>query len=59
MLTEWTYRRVKFLQEVPYTDKEADAAAGMGTASFLEARRAAMESEKLGAKEMEVDGDIR
>lgn len=38
------------LNEEPYSQKEADAAAGLGTATFYEALEARKEAEKL-AKE--------
>jgi len=46
------------LNEEPYSQKEADAAAGLGTATFYEALEARKEAEKLAgepAKPMEIE----
>ncbi|KAL0634586.1 hypothetical protein Q9L58_006473, partial [Maublancomyces gigas] len=51
-------RRVRMLNEEPYSQKEADAAAGLGTATFYEALEARKEAEKLAkesVKPMEIE----
>lgn len=45
------------LKEFPYSQKEADFAAGMGVTSFIENTKKALEVEALGPKEMEVDAE--
>ncbi|CAZ82689.1 unnamed protein product [Tuber melanosporum] len=40
-------RRVRLLKEEPYSQKEADAAAGIGTAAFYQASEDRREQEKM------------
>ncbi|PUU75751.1 hypothetical protein B9Z19DRAFT_1089621 [Tuber borchii] len=43
-------RRVRLLKEEPYSQKEADAAAGIGTAAFYQASEDKKEQEKIGQR---------
>lgn len=50
--------RARMLNEEPYSQKEADAAAGLGTATFYEALESRKEAERLAkesVKPMEVE----
>lgn len=49
---------MRFLKETPYSQAEADAAAGVGVQSFITKALKAKEEEELGQKEMEVDVEL-
>ncbi|KAF8250138.1 hypothetical protein K440DRAFT_173250 [Wilcoxina mikolae CBS 423.85] len=48
-------RRVRMLKEEPYSQKEADAAAGIGCASFYEAREQKRVDEEEEERKMEIE----
>lgn len=43
------------MKETPYSQAEADAAAGVGVNAFIENAVKAKKEEELGRKEMEID----
>lgn len=50
-------RSVRMLKDEPYTQKESDAASGVGCASFYEARELSKEQRRLDeeARKMEIE----
>ncbi|KAI5842590.1 hypothetical protein DFP73DRAFT_106002 [Morchella snyderi] len=51
-------RRVRMLREEPYSQKEADAAAGLGTSSFYEALEARKEAERIAKESVKPMEDV-
>lgn len=54
----WGNFRVRMLLEEPYSQKEADAAAGLGTSSFYEALEARKEAERVAKESVKPMEDV-